>query len=83
MEIREMTDKEIIETLNKLKSYFPPLFEHNQSVINALEVAVEAIENKENSKKLDRRIDHDDWINKYIQWLYEWHKVWTGDLGRD
>ena len=55
MEIREMTDKEIIETLNKLKSYFDsPLFENNRSVINALEVAVEAIENKENSKKLNK-----------------------------
>lgn len=55
MEIREMTDKEIIETLNKLKSYFDsPLFENNRSVINALQVAVEAIENKEDSKKLNK-----------------------------
>ena len=53
-----MTNKETIEILNKLKSYFDsPLFENNHSVINALEVAVESIENKENSKKLDRRIE--------------------------
>lgn len=50
-----MTDKEIIDTLNKLKSYFDsPLFENNRSVINALEVAVEAIKNKENSEKLNK-----------------------------
>lgn len=50
-----MTNKEIIDTLNKLKSYFDsPLFENNRSVINALEVAVEAIENKEDSEKLNK-----------------------------
>lgn len=50
-----MIDKEIIDTLNKLKSYFDsPLFENNRSVINALEVAVEAIKNKENSEKLNK-----------------------------
>lgn len=54
MDIRETTDKEVIETLNKLKSYFDsPLFENNRSVINALEFAVEAIENKEDSEKLN------------------------------
>lgn len=55
MEIREMTDKEIIEILNELKIYFSSrLFENNQSVINALEGAVEAIENNEDSKKLNK-----------------------------
>ena len=50
-----MTDKEIMDTLNKLKSYFDsPLFENNRSVINALEVAVEAIKNKEDSEKLNK-----------------------------
>ena len=50
-----MTDKEIMDTLNKLKSYFDsPLFENNRSVINALEVAVEAIENKKGSEKLNK-----------------------------
>lgn len=50
-----MTDKEIIDTLNKLKSYFDsPLFENNQSIIDALEVAVEAIKNKEDSEKLNK-----------------------------
>lgn len=50
-----MTDKEIMDTLNKLKSYFDsPLFENNKSVINALEVAVEAIENKKGSEKLNK-----------------------------
>ena len=50
-----MTDKEIMDTLNKLKSYFDsPLFENNRSVINALEVAVEAIENKEDLEKLNK-----------------------------
>ena len=55
MEVREKTDKEIIEILNELKIYFGSrLFENNQSVVNALEVAVEAIENKEDSKKLNK-----------------------------
>lgn len=54
MEVREKTDKEIIEMLNELKTYFGSrLFENNQSVINALEVAIEAIENKEDSEKLN------------------------------
>ena len=55
MEIREMTDKEIIETLNKLKSYFDsPFFENRQSIINALEVVIGSIENKEDSEKLNK-----------------------------
>lgn len=50
-----MTDKEIIDTLNKLKHDFNLLpFENNRSVINALEVAIEAIENKEDSEKLNK-----------------------------
>ena len=50
-----MTDKEIIDTLNKLKHDFNLLpFENNRSVINALEVAVEAIENKEDSEKFNK-----------------------------
>lgn len=50
-----MINKEIMETLNKLKSYFDsPLFENNRSVINALEVAIEAIKNKEDSEKLNK-----------------------------
>ena len=50
-----MTDKETIDILNKLRSYFnSPFFENNRSVINALEVAVEAIENKEDSEKLNK-----------------------------
>ncbi len=52
MKIEEMTNEEIVETLDKLKSYFDsPLFENNQNVINALQVAVEAIENKEKLNK--------------------------------
>lgn len=55
MEVREKTDKETIEILNELKIYFGSrLFENNQSVVNALEVAVEAIENKKDSKKLNK-----------------------------
>lgn len=50
-----MTDKEIIDTLNKLKHDFNLLpFENNRSVINALEVAIEAIENKKDSEKLNK-----------------------------
>lgn len=52
---QKMTKKEIIEMLNTLKSYFDStLFENNRSVINALEVAVESIENKEGSEKLNQ-----------------------------
>lgn len=52
MKIEEMTNEEIVETLDKLKSYFDsPLFENNQNVVNALEVAVEAIESKEKLNK--------------------------------
>lgn len=55
MEVREKTDKEIIEILNELKIYFGSrLFENNQSVVNALEVAVEAIENKKDLEKLNK-----------------------------
>ena len=50
-----MTDKEIIDILNKLRSYFnSPLFENSQSIIDALEVAVETIKNKEDSEKLNK-----------------------------
>lgn len=50
-----MTNKEIIEMLNKLKSYFDsPLFENNKSIINALQAAIETIENKEDSEKLNK-----------------------------
>ena len=50
-----MTDKEIIDTLNKLKHDFNLLpFENSQSIIDALEVAVEAIKNKEDSEKLNK-----------------------------
>lgn len=50
-----MTDKEIMDTLNKLKNDFnSPLFENRQSIIDALEAAVEAIENKEGSEKLNK-----------------------------
>ena len=50
-----MTDKEIIDTLNKLKHDFKLLpFENSQSIIDALEVAVEAIKNKEDSEKLNK-----------------------------
>ena len=76
-----MTDKEIMDTLNKLKSYFDsPLFENNRSVINALEVAVEAIENKEDSEKLNKNpfdrvntnelyylLDSDDIVTEIIE----------------
>lgn len=55
MEVREKTDKEILEILNDLKLFFgSSLFENKRSVINALEVAVEAIENKEDSEKLNK-----------------------------
>lgn len=55
MEVREMTDKEIIDMLNELKNILGfAVFENRRSVINALEVAVEAIENKEDSKKLNK-----------------------------
>lgn len=50
-----MTDKEIMDTLNKLKNDFnSPLFENRQSIIDALEAAVEAVENKEGSEKLNK-----------------------------
>ena len=50
-----MTDKEIIDTLNKLKHDFNLLpFENSQYIIDALEVAVEAIKNKESSEKLNK-----------------------------
>ena len=50
-----MTDKEIMDTLNKLKHDFNLLpFENSQSIIDALEVAVEAIKNKEDSEKLNK-----------------------------
>ena len=50
-----MTDKEIIDTLNKLKHDFNLLpFENSQSIIDALEVAVEAIKNKEDSEKFNK-----------------------------
>lgn len=50
-----MTDKEIIDTLNKLKHDFNLLpFENSQSIIDALEVAVEAIKNKEDLEKLNK-----------------------------
>lgn len=50
-----MTDKEIMDTLNKLKNDFNLLpFENKRSVINALEVAIEAIKNKEDSEKLNK-----------------------------
>lgn len=50
-----MINKEIMETLNKLKSYFDsPFFKNRQSIINALQVAIEAIENKEDSEKLNK-----------------------------
>lgn len=52
---QKMTNKETIDILNKLKSYFDsPLFENNQSIINALEVAVKTIENKEDLEKLNK-----------------------------
>ena len=52
---QKITNKEIIEMLNKLKSYFDsPLFENSQSIIDALEVAVEVIKNKEDSEKLNK-----------------------------
>lgn len=50
-----MTDKEIIDTLNKLKHDFNLLpFENSKSIIDALEVAVEAIKNKKDSEKLNK-----------------------------
>ena len=50
-----MTDKEIMDPLNKLKHDFNLLpFENSQSIIDALEVAVEAIKNKESSEKLNK-----------------------------
>ena len=50
-----MTDKEIIDTLNKLKNDFNSLpFENSQSIIDALEVAVETIKNKEDSEKFNK-----------------------------
>ena len=50
-----MTDKEIIDTLNKLKHDFNLLpFENNRSIIDALEVAVEAIENKKDLEELNK-----------------------------
>ena len=50
-----MTNKEIIDTLNKLKNDFNLLpFKNSQSIIDALEVAVEAIKNKEYSEKLNK-----------------------------
>ena len=50
-----MTDKEIMDTLNKLRHDFNLLpFENSQSIIDALEVAVEAIKNKEDSEKLNK-----------------------------
>lgn len=52
MKIEEMTNKEVIEKLKNIQKYFEsPLFENNRSIINALEVAVEEIENKEKSNK--------------------------------
>lgn len=72
MKIEEITNKEIIETLNKLKSYFDsPFFENNRSIINALEVAIEAIKDKE---KFNKTLKTDDWINKYQKWLYDQFK---------
>ena len=76
-----MTDKETIDILNKLRSYFnSPFFENNRSVINALEVAVEAIENKEDSEKLNKNpfdrvnnnelyylLDSDDIVTEIIE----------------
>ena len=50
-----MTDKEIMDILNNLKHGFKLLpFENSQSIIDALEVAVEAIKNKESSEKLNK-----------------------------
>lgn len=50
-----MTNKEIMDTLNKLKNDFNSLpFENSQSIMDALEVAVEAIKNKEDSEKLNK-----------------------------
>ena len=76
-----MTDKEIIDTLNKLKHDFNLLrFENSQSIIDALEVAVEAIKNKEDSEKLNKNpfdrvnnnelyylLDSDDIVTEIIE----------------
>ena len=76
-----MTDKEIMDTLNKLKNDFnSPLFENRQSIIDALEAAVEAIENKEGSEKLNKNpfdrvnnnelyylLDSDDIVTEIIE----------------
>lgn len=76
-----MTDKEIMDTLNKLKNDFnSPLFENRQSIIDTLEAAVEAIENKEGSEKLNKNpfdrvnnnelyylLDSDDIVTEIIE----------------
>ena len=50
-----MTNKETIKILNELKYDFNLLpFENSQPIIDALEVAVEAIKNKEDSEKLNK-----------------------------
>lgn len=50
-----MTNKETIKILNELKYDFNSLpFENRQSIINALQVAVEAIKNKQDSEKLNK-----------------------------
>lgn len=48
-----MNNQEAIKNLERLKEYFEsPVFENNRVVINALEIAIKAIENKEDSENL-------------------------------